>query len=441
MVLPSDSPEILNPTSLHWAIFWLATSVFGVVQTLLVASALRLWHQFRQKQPGNAILELIWITAPGLLTTSILFAVFQTLLNPQQAFIKPLNPSNFIHWPLLISSTEQLLSAFTTKAHFPSQVLGLAFTGIIWQFWQTRQESRLTDAPEENLPKKLALILDYLSLTKPKVVLALLFTTLGAMFVSNRGAPPFSLICWTLLGGYLAAGGASAINCALDYKLDCLMQRTKKRPVPRGRISPKRALWFGIGLIFSAFLLLATFTTLLAALLAMLGVVYYSLVYTRWLKLNTWQNIVIGGGAGAIPTLVGWAAVTGKLQLPAMILFILVFYWTPPHFWALALLKQADYACAGVPMLPIIAGEKEARWQILLYSILMVCLSFLLTPLQGAGLLYLALALGSGTLFIIFAWQVWASEAQRKVWQLYSYSMFYIAFLFSAMILDRTMGY
>jgi protoheme IX farnesyltransferase len=124
-----------------------------------------------------------------------------------------------------------------------------------------------------------------------------------------------------------------------------------------------------------------------------------------------------------------------------MILFILVFYWTPPHFWALALLKQADYACAGVPMLPIIAGEKEARWQILLYSILMVCLSFLLTPLQGAGLLYLALALGSGTLFIIFAWQVWASEAQRNVWQLYSYSMFYIAFLFSAMILDRTMGY
>ncbi|MCG8346366.1 MAG: heme o synthase [Chloroflexales bacterium] len=286
-------------------------------------------------------------------------------------------------------------------------------------------------------PTQPSLIADYISLTKPKVISLLLVTTLAAMFITDQGAPSLSLVFWTMLGGYLAAGGAGAINCAFDSDIDLYMGRTSRRPVPSGRISRRQAFWFGITLGLLAFVVLALFTTLLAAVLAMLGLIYYALLYTRWLKRSTWQNIVIGGGAGSIPPLVGWTAVTGTLTLPAILLFVIIFYWTPPHFWALALVKQKDYARAGVPMLPVVAGEAETRQQIWLYSLLMVSLSLLLTPLDAMGLVYLGAAALLGAIFLRDAWQVWRKGDQASIWRLYKYSLLYLALLFVAMVIDR----
>jgi protoheme IX farnesyltransferase len=257
------------------------------------------------------------------------------------------------------------------------------------------------------------------------------------MFITGEGLPSLALVCWTMLGGYLAAGGAGAINCAFDKDIDINMGRTSRRPVPSNRISPRNAFVFGLVLSVLAFVILFVFTTPLAALLAVVGIVYYAVFYTRWLKPNTWQNIVIGGAAGALPPLVGWAAVTGSLSLPAVILFLIIFYWTPPHFWALALVKEKDYARAGVPMLPVVAGEAETRWQIWLYSLLMVVLTLLLTPLQAMGLLYLLLALVLGVIFMRYAWNVWRAGGQGNTWALYKYSLLYLALLFSSMVLDR----
>jgi protoheme IX farnesyltransferase len=293
------------------------------------------------------------------------------------------------------------------------------------------------DTAQEAQPKQPSLIGDYISLTKPRVISLLLLTTLAAMFITGEGLPSFALVCWTMLGGYLAAGGAGAINCAFDKDIDLNMGRTSRRPVPSNRISPRNAFLFGLALSVLACGVLFVFTTPLAALLALIGIIYYAVFYTRWLKPNTWQNIVIGGAAGALPPLVGWAAVTGSLSLPAVVLFLIIFYWTPPHFWALALVKEKDYARAGVPMLPVVAGEAETRWQIWLYSLLMVVLTLLLTPLQAMGLLYLLLALVLGVIFMRYAWNVWRAGGQGNTWALYKYSLLYLALLFSSMVLDR----
>jgi protoheme IX farnesyltransferase len=217
------------------------------------------------------------------------------------------------------------------------------------------------------------------------------------------------------------------------------MGRTSLRPVPSGRIAPHHALWFGILTSALGFAILARYTTPLATLLALIGLLYYVLIYTLWLKRTTWLNIVIGGAAGAIPPLVGWAAVTGTLTLPAFLLFVIIFHWTPPHFWALALVRQKDYARAGVPMLPVVAGEEETRWQMLLYSLLMVCLTLLLTPLQAMGPLYLVLAFVFGGIFMHYAWNVWRTGSPSHIWGLYKYSLLYIALLFSSMVLDRVL--
>jgi protoheme IX farnesyltransferase len=289
----------------------------------------------------------------------------------------------------------------------------------------------------EAVAKQPSLLRDYISLTKPRVLSLLLLTTLVAMFITGEGLPSFGLVCWTLLGGYLAAGGAGAINMALDSDIDSLMGRTGRRAVPSGRIPRRNAFWFGVALNVLAFAILASFATLLAAVLALAGTIYYTLVYTSWLKRSTWQNIVIGGGAGAIPPLVGWTAVTGTLSLPAVILFMIIFYWTPPHFWALALVKEKDYARAGVPMLPVVAGEQETRWQIWLYSLLLVCFSLLLVPIQAMGLLYLLLAAIIGGIFLRYAWKVWRAGGHANTWGLYKYSLLYLALLFGAMVIDR----
>ncbi|MFQ3663752.1 MAG: heme o synthase [Chloroflexaceae bacterium] len=282
-----------------------------------------------------------------------------------------------------------------------------------------------------------SLLSDYLSLTKPRVISLLLVTTLAAMYITEAGAPSLWLVLWTMVGGYLAAGGAGAINCAFDQDIDVNMGRTSRRPVPSGRIAPRSAFIFGLVLSLLAIVVLLLFTTPLAALFATLGIVYYALFYTRWLKRSTWQNIIIGGGAGAIPPLVGWTAVTGNLSLAAVVLFAIIFYWTPPHFWALALVKQKDYARAGVPMLPVVAGEAETRWQILVYSVLMVALSGLLTVIGAMGWVYLGAAALLGALFLRYAWNTWRRGDQASIWGLYKYSLLYLALLFAAMVLDR----
>jgi protoheme IX farnesyltransferase len=282
-----------------------------------------------------------------------------------------------------------------------------------------------------------SLLSDYISLTKPKVISLLLVTTLAAMYITDAGAPSLWLVFWTMVGGYLAAGGAGAINCALDSDIDINMGRTSRRPVPSGRISRRNAMLFGLALCALSVLVMLVFTTPLAAFFSTLGIVYYALFYTRWLKRSTWQNIVVGGGAGAIPPLVGWTAVTGNLSLAAVLLFAIVFYWTPPHFWALALVKQKDYARAGVPMLPVVAGEVETRWQIVVYSAILVALSLLLTAIGAMGWIYLLAALLLGAIFMGYAWGTWRVGDQANIWGLYKYSLLYLALLFAAMVLDR----
>ena len=278
---------------------------------------------------------------------------------------------------------------------------------------------------------------DYLTLTKPRIMSLLLLTGAAGMFVGERGVPPGGDLVAMLAGLALACGGASALNHVLDRDIDRLMgKRTERRPVASGRVPPARALEFGLALSAFAFVLLATLANPLTAALALVGNLFYVVVYTGWLKRSTPQNIVIGGAAGAVPPLVGWAAATGDLTLPALFLFLVVFVWTPPHFWALALLIRREYEAAGIPMLPVVRGERETTRQILLYTAGLVALT--LTPVAwsmfGAVYLVAALALGSG--FLWLAWRLRRAPTPGRAAQLFHYSLAYLALLFVAMAVD-----
>lgn len=283
-------------------------------------------------------------------------------------------------------------------------------------------------------------VADYVALTKPRIIVLLLITALGAMFLASQGAPPASTTFFVLLGGSLGAGGANALNHFLDRDIDEQMGRTRGRPLPGRRISPRQALAFGIGLNALAFAILAGWVNLLSAMLTLGATLFYVLVYTRWLKRSTTQNIVIGGAAGAVPPLVGWAAITGSVGLPALYLFAIVFFWTPPHFWALSLLIQGDYARAGIPMLPVVRGEKETARSILLHSLILVALTILLFTVSDLGLLYLAGSLGLGMVFLYFAWRLLGKPSRQAALRLYLWSLLYLASLFALIILDSTLG-
>lgn len=277
---------------------------------------------------------------------------------------------------------------------------------------------------------------DYLLLTKPIVVALLLTTTLAAMIVGAGKIPSFGHMFWTLLGGGLTAGGASAINQYIDRDRDSAMARTRKRPLPDGRLNATQVISFGLILCILGLALLVFFVNLLSAALALLGIFYYVVLYSLILKPTTVQNIVIGGGAGAIPPLVGWAAATGSLSVPAFFLFSLIFFWTPPHFWALALLKKQDYARAGVPMLPVVAGERETRIHILLYTVQLVAFSMLLPLANLGGALYILLAVVLGTALVIFAIRLWRQGGNRQAWSMYRYSSIYLALIFFSLVAD-----
>jgi heme o synthase len=275
---------------------------------------------------------------------------------------------------------------------------------------------------------------DYVALTKPRVQTLLLFTTVTTMLVA--GSPSLTLIVLTCVGGYLSAGGAGAVNHYYDRDIDARMARTAGRPVPAGRIAPGAALAFGCALGALAFVELALLVNLLAAALSLSGFVGYVLVYTVWLKRRTPQNIVIGGAAGAVPPLVGWAAVTGGLDGTALYLFAIVFFWTPPHFWALSLLMKREYEKVGVPMLPVVRGERETRRQILLYTVLLYAVTQLPFCAGGFGGVYLAASLVLGGLFIGGAYVLYRRADRRSALRLYLFSLAYLALLFGAMVAD-----
>ena len=277
-------------------------------------------------------------------------------------------------------------------------------------------------------------VADYVTLTKPKVQLLLLLTTVTTMYVA--GDPSVGLVLLTLLGGSLSAGGAGAVNHFYDRDIDAQMARTATRPVPAGRVRPGAALAYGFLLQALSFVLLATTVNLLAAFLALAGFLGYVLIYTMWLKRSTPQNIVIGGAAGAVPPLVGWAAVTGHVDPTAWYLFAIVFYWTPPHFWALSLLMKDEYARVGVPMMPVVHGETETRRQIVLYTCLLVVLTMLPVVFGFFGAIYAVVALGLGGWFLHLAVRLQRRADRKAALRTYLYSLIYLAVLFGAMVAD-----
>jgi heme o synthase len=276
------------------------------------------------------------------------------------------------------------------------------------------------------------LVSDYVELTKPKVQSLLLFTTVATMEVA--GNPSVGRIALTCIGGYLSAGGAGAVNHYWDRDIDARMARTADRPVPSGRVSPKAALIYGIVLAALSFALMSATINVLSASLALAGFVGYVGVYTIWLKRRSTQNIVIGGAAGAMPPLVAWAATTGSVSWTAVYLFAIVFYWTPPHFWALSLLMKDEYAKVGIPMLPVVRGERETRKHILLYTLLLYAVTQLPFCAGGFGVIYLVGSMVLGLAFIAGSWLLYRRADRRSALRLYLFSMLYLALLFATMV-------
>jgi protoheme IX farnesyltransferase len=283
------------------------------------------------------------------------------------------------------------------------------------------------------------LLRDFVALTKPRIISLLLVTTIAPMFVA--GEPSWPLLLAVFVGGYLMAGGANAVNMYLDRDIDTRMARTRLRPIPSGRMHPREVLAFGVLLSTTATFLLAHVANVLTAALALAGFYFYVFVYTRWLKRSTPQNIVIGGAAGAFPPLVGYAAVTNRIDLLAVYLFLIIFYWTPPHFWALALLKKHDYGRAGVPMAPNVWGDAETKRQMLWYTVILLPLTILPVAFGAFGLVYLVSAIVLGGLLLADVIAVLRSqEWNARAWRLYKFSLLYLALLFAAMVVDRALA-
>ena len=280
---------------------------------------------------------------------------------------------------------------------------------------------------------------DYYQLTKPKVVALLLLTAWVGMMLAQPGLPSLDVLVVSMLGIGLLSSAAAALNHVLDQRIDAQMARTHHRPVARGRISTERAVVFSLVLAASGFVVLYAAVNPLTAWLTLASLFGYAVVYTMYLKRATPQNIVIGGLAGAMPPLLGWTAMTGQIAAEPLLLVMIIFAWTPPHFWALAIIRREDYAKAGVPMLPVVKGEAETRRQIVLYTFIMIALSFMLVSLQVVGLLYLGLAMVLGAIFLYYAANMMRDHSHAAAWKLYRYSLLYLALLFVAMGIDRAL--
>ncbi len=279
---------------------------------------------------------------------------------------------------------------------------------------------------------------DYYELTKPRIMYLLLITTIAAMVMAARGIPPLAVTLWTLLGGALAAASAGTFNCIYDVDIDALMKRTQNRPLPTGRISIRNATIFAIALGIASFAIMYLLVNPLAAWLSLAGNVYYVVIYTMWLKRTTPLNIVIGGAAGSVPPLVGWAAVTHTIGGPALGLFALIFLWTPPHFWSLALMTELDYDAAKIPMLPNVSGEERTKREIVYYSIVLVLASLALYPLHIMGALYFGAAAVLGGIFLMDAFKTWRGRADKDyARRLFRFSLVYLALMCVVMVIDR----
>jgi protoheme IX farnesyltransferase len=319
------------------------------------------------------------------------------------------------------------LAALVPGEPFHATVAALAFAATLVACVQTFRGERLAAGAWR----------DYVTLTKPRIMALLLLTGACGMVVGARGLAARGLFAATMTGLALACGGASALNHVLDADIDRLMgKRTQQRPVAAGRIEPARALEFGLALSAFSFVLLASTVNVLTAALALAGNLFYVLVYTRWLKRSTPQNIVSGGAAGAVPPLVGWAAATGNLTLPALFLFLIVFFWTPPHFWALALLIRDSYAAAKVPMLPVVRGERETLRQIVVYTLVLIAITLLPFAWGTLGVAYAAAALALGGTFLVLTLRLRREPSRRRASFLFHYSLLYLALLFVAMAVD-----
>jgi protoheme IX farnesyltransferase len=285
-------------------------------------------------------------------------------------------------------------------------------------------------------PSSKDVLLAYIALTKPRIIELLLVTTVPAMVLAAGGWPSTLLVLYTLIGGTLAAGGANAINCYVDRDIDQVMRRTRKRPLPMHKVAPRNALLFGILLGVAAFTFLAVTVNTISAILATCALLFYVFVYTLGMKRSTPQNIVIGGAAGAVPVLVGWSAVTGTVELAALVMFGIVFYWTPPHFWALAMKYSDDYAAAKVPMMPVVYGIRETTRHILLYSFLLFAVCLALFSVARLGFVYLGAAIVLNGLFIAMAVNLYRDPDRTRAWGLFRFSILYLALLFAAIAID-----
>ena len=276
----------------------------------------------------------------------------------------------------------------------------------------------------------------YIALTKPRIIELLLVTTVPTMFVAERGVPSVWLMVATVVGGTLAAGGANAINMVIDLDIDRVMERTRGRPLVTGAVGSTGAVVFAVSLEVVAFAWLVATVNLLSAVLAVSATIFYVFVYSMWLKRTSTTNIVVGGAAGAVPVLVGWSAVTGSLDWPPVVLFLVVFYWTPPHFWALAIRYRDDYAAAGVPMLPVVAGPRATAHRIVGYTAILVVVTVVFSPVAEMGAVYLVAALVLGAVFIALALALRADPDERRAMRLFHYSITYLTLLFGAMVVD-----
>lgn len=346
----------------------------------------------------------------------------------------------------LLMLGQVFISAIKVSRGFPADLVALhaASSAGLWAVQvvvvmaaglaQRTPESEVTESAE---PLSLgSRAKDFLLLNKPIIVALLLVTTYAGMVVGGRKIPDLELTFWTILGGALSAGGSSALNQYIDREIDKAMQRTARRPLPDGRLKPAEALAYGLGAVLASFFLLAGTVNLLSAVLSLAGAIYYVLIYSIWLKHATVQNIVIGGGAGAIPPLVGWAAATGSLNVPSLFLFAIVFLWTPPHFWALALVRRNDYARGKVPMLPVVRGEAETRKQILIYTLELVALTLLMPVFSLTGTVYLISASVLGLWLLYTAWKVYKNGGNKIAYKMYRYSSMYLAFIMLALVVD-----
>lgn len=396
----SGWPFCIPTTSLGWLKFLhLAFAAIGAI--LMVWLLLKAW---REQRDDRVLLPLATVT---------------TLLFFGQAFVGAIQVArNFpVHLVILHRLTAILLWV---------SLVALILT------------SGLTACDGKQFPKASVLqrANDFFILSKPLIVALLLLTTFGGLVAGGKAWPPLALAFWTMLGGALAASGSSALNQYIDRELDRNMQRTARRPLAAGRMTPAEGLSYGLALCLISYYLLAGFVNLTAALLSLAGIFYYVIFYSIWLKKATVQNIVIGGGAGAIPPMVGWAAATGHLSLAAWILFLIIFLWTPPHFWALAIVRMKDYERAGVPMLPVVKGERETRLQILIYTFLLVGVTLLLPVMKATGMVYLVSAIVLGFWLIYAAWRVWKVPGNKVAWRMYRWSSMYLAFIFLALMID-----